>query len=150
MPKFTYLENGFKANLLAPCGLNCRVCHKYIREKKSCPGCRADDALKPKSKWVCRIKECEMLSRDEIEFCFQCKNYPCEPIKQLNKRYIKQYSVSVIDNLNEIDISGVHDFLEKEAAQWTCHSCGDIASMHKSLCPHCKGERKSKLSNKAL
>lgn len=150
MPKKCYPEKGFKTKLIAPCGLNCRVCNKYIRENNKCSGCRADESIKPKSKWVCHIKECEILARDKIDYCYQCNNYPCESINRLNKRYTKQYSVSVIKNLNEIQLSGVRAFLKNEARHWTCISCGDIVTMHKSKCPHCKEEIEKEQSNKAL
>ena len=35
-----------KTTLIAPCGMNCRLCLAYIRDKKACPGCLGDDHFK--------------------------------------------------------------------------------------------------------
>jgi hypothetical protein len=45
-----------KSTLIAPCGMNWRLCHAYIREKKVCPSCYGNDKLKSKSCAMRRIK----------------------------------------------------------------------------------------------
>ena len=34
---------------VAPCGIDCRVCWAYIRQKNTCPGCRVDEPYKSNS-----------------------------------------------------------------------------------------------------
>ena len=37
--------------LIAPCGMNCRLCWGYVREKNSCPGCLRIDTHESQKSW---------------------------------------------------------------------------------------------------
>jgi hypothetical protein len=123
--------------LIAPCGLNCRLCYAYEREKNSCPGCRGDDALKMKSCLACHIKNCETLQTEQYRYCYECSQYPCNRVKHLDKRYRGKYSTSVIENLSAIQHSGMAQFLAFERKKWTCPQCGALLCMHKQHCLVC-------------
>lgn len=52
------------------CGLNCALCPMYVGGY--CPSCGGGEGNQS-----CRIAKCS-LEQGGIEFCFDCKKYPCE------------------------------------------------------------------------
>jgi hypothetical protein len=141
MPKLSKKNKGFNTALIAPCGLNCRLCQAYIREKSSCPGCRGGDKLRTKTRVECRIKNCENLYESGAKYCFQCDRYPCEWLNHLDKRYRTKYGKSIIDNLNAINKIGIRPFIQNEKERWTCPNCGEIICVHKPNCLYCGAQR---------
>jgi Protein of unknown function (DUF3795) len=123
--------------LIAPCGMNCRLCRAYIRDKKACPGCRGDNSRKSKSCVLCRIKNCEKMNAGS-RYCFACESFPCARLKQLDKRYRTKYGMSMIDNLENISDFGIRNFIRKEREKWTCPECGRIICVHSPECVFCK------------
>lgn len=125
------------AELIAPCGINCRLCYAYIRSKKTCPGCRTGSPDKSSSCAGCKIKNCVKLAALGSYYCIDCEDFPCFLIKRLDKRYRTKYSAQPIQNLHLIRLDGIAAFLEKEDRQWACPHCGAILCMHRSECPSC-------------
>lgn len=65
------MKNFKRENLLfSLCGLNCGLCPMNLNQY--CPGCGGGEGNQS-----CSIAKCS-LQRGKIEYCFQCKNYPCE------------------------------------------------------------------------
>jgi hypothetical protein len=127
--------------LIAACGMNCGLCIGYLREKKPCGGCfKKDDLNKPNVCRSCAIVNCELLSKTESGFCYDCDKFPCSRLKQLDKRYRTKYSMSMLDNLNFIKANGMEKFLENEQKRWTCDVCGSGISVHRDFCLNCKTE----------
>jgi Protein of unknown function (DUF3795) len=126
------------STLIAPCGMNCRLCQAYIRDKKSCPGCRGDDSLKPKTRVTCKIKTCEKIVARKLKYCFKCDIFPCANLKHLDDRYIAKYGLSMIDNLNKINTLGIRQFIRNEIKRWSCPECGEMICAHKSTCLSCE------------
>jgi hypothetical protein len=126
-----------ETRLIAPCGLNCGICHAYLREKNSCPGCYSVD----ENRWVsiarCIIRKCETIKLNESGFCYECEKYPCKRMKQLDKRYSSRYGVSNLKNLEYIRENGLPAFNEKEKVQWSCPQCGGTICVHKGYCLTC-------------
>jgi hypothetical protein len=120
------------AELIAPCGMNCRLCSGYIRKKNPCPGCRGEDSLKPRYCVGCKIVNCEI--RTEA-FC-HCEK-PCRRLKELDKRYSTKYRMSMLENLRLIRERGIEAFVKREEERWACPNCGEILSCHRKECPHC-------------
>jgi hypothetical protein len=125
-----------EALLIAPCGMNCCICAAYLRKKKKCPGCRIE-ANKPVTRVICKIKTCEILAKEKLTFCFECENFPCKNLKHLDKRYLTRYSMSMIENLENIKKSGIEEFLKNEKIRWTCTECGGTICVHKGYCYNC-------------
>ena len=123
--------------LIAPCGIDCRLCYAYIRPHKACPGCRAEGPAKPISCAACKIKNCPKLASLGSDYCIDCDDFPCFLIKRLDKRYRTKYSTQPIQNLHFIRLNGIAAFIEKEDRQWTCPRCGATLSMHKPNCLSC-------------
>jgi len=126
--------------LIAPCGMNCRICYAYLREKKRCPGCRGDDTNKAPSCLKCIIKNCETVRSNSSGFCYECEVYPCKRLKQLDKRYRTKYSMSMIENLGNIRELGIGAFVENEKERWRCKKCGGVINVHRGYCSDC-GEK---------
>ncbi|HEY4785568.1 MAG TPA: DUF3795 domain-containing protein [Bacteroidales bacterium] len=135
-------NNGLSdTQLVAPCGINCRVCLAYLREKNKCSGCRAIGDFKVKHCNACRIKNCEYLPVKELNFCYDCTKYPCAKMKQLDKRYRTKYKMSVIGNLSLIKDSGLVYFTQVETEKWKCKACGGVICVHRGYCLSCGSPR---------
>jgi hypothetical protein len=125
-------------DLIAPCGINCRLCWAYIRDRDTCPGCLSVDGQRTDSRTRCRIKNCEHLAADKSKYCSdRCASFPCARLKQLDKRYRTKYGMSMIENLNQIQKLGIRQFVRNEKAKWRCPQCGELLCVHKPACLSC-------------
>ena len=130
------MADAIRISLIAPCGMNCRLCLAFSREKNTCPGCRGEDSLKSKSCALCRIKSCgEMAAK--ARYCYSCRVFPCARLKRLDKRYRTRYGMSMIQNLVEIRESGIRSFVRKEKERWACQGCGALLCVHRPECRSC-------------
>ena len=90
-----------KTELIAPCGMNCGICIAFFgytmsgkKRKMKCIGC------KPSGKSCAHLKKyCKKLTNKEIEYCYQCSDFPCKQLQNLDKRYRERFNMSMIDNL---------------------------------------------------
>jgi len=127
----------YSNNPIAPCGLNCTICHAYLREKNTCPGCYSVD----ENRWIsiarCTIRKSDTWKTNESGFCYECEKYPCKRMKQLDRRYSSRYGVSNLRNLEYIRENGLPAFYEKEKVQWSCPQCGGTICVHKRYCLTC-------------
>lgn len=135
-----------KSSLIAPCGMNCAICYAYLRQKNSCPGCRFFNAKEPVSIAWCKIRNCEFVKDNKVKFCFECDNFPCNNLKNLDKRYRTKYNMSEIENLEYIKKNGIRKFIGKEKEWWSCTECGGIINVHKGCCSKC-GENSRRQSH---
>jgi hypothetical protein len=126
-----------KSSLIASCGMNCGICRGYLREKKKCPGCRGGNENKAFSCVNCNIKNCIELNKNDLKFCFECEKFPCERIKQMDKRYRTKYNMSTIENLDTIKKFGLREFVKNEKIRWACSRCGEIICVHRGYCDSC-------------
>ena len=128
--------------LIAPCGMNCGVCFSYLAMKndlkkkgfarKYCAGCR------PRGKnCTFMANKCDLLGKGLLHFCYECENFPCRRLKNLEKRYRTKYHMSMIENLEFIKEHGIEKFLEKEEVKWRCPECGGVICCHIGLCLNC-------------
>lgn len=131
------MESQDEVLLIAPCGMNCGICVAYLRERNKCPGCRGPDENKPVTRWKCKIKTCTTFQNDNMQFCFECKDFPCKRLKTLDKRYRTKYSMSMIENLENINKLGIARFLENESKRWKCVKCGGTICVHRGYCYSC-------------
>ena len=137
------MEQGkFTPELIAPCGMNCGICKRYLAYSRGvpvergkvihCQGCR------PSNK-NCYVKRgCKKLAKKEITFCFECDNLPCENfINRLERRYRKRYNMSMVENLQELKEKGMETFLKNQERRYRCPKCGDVISVHDRKCYAC-------------
>ena len=105
--------------LIAPCGMNCGVCISYLAMKyeldkkgfarKYCAG-----YLPRGENCTFLARHCNLLRKGLVRFCYECENFPCRWLKNLDKRYSTKYHMSMIENLEFIKKHGIERFLEKE------------------------------------
>lgn len=126
---------GMTAELIAPCGMNCRLCRDYQKEKGRCGGCRPGPD--GRSLFECRIKTCAMKLESALPFCYACHDFPCRRLKKLDARYRAKYRMSQIENLENIRDNGLDEFLRGEADRWKCAECGSVLCVHNAACPSC-------------
>lgn len=132
---------GLHSMIIAPCGMNCSICMAYLRAKKKCPGCHENGLDKPSHCLKCRIKNCKYLLENKSGFCYECKKFPCTRMKQLDLRYRTNYQMSMIENLEQIQVLGITEFVRKEIMRWTCNNCGGVICVHKGYCTQCKEKK---------
>lgn len=124
--------------MLAPCGMNCAVCYRHVGIRKRaepCEGCLKGDAGKTESCRSCNIKNCAQSKG--YTHCFECGDFPCRLINNLEKSYVKRYNVSLIRNSQMAKEAGVAAFLEQDRRKWTCAKCGWAFSLHDGVCSEC-------------
>ncbi len=122
--------------MFAPCGLNCLLCYKHLATKNACPGCRQEGAGKPAHCLHCSRKDCAQARG--LTHCFQCDQFPCKLIKNLERTYIKRYGVSLIENGRAARADGLAQFMQHEKGRWSCTSCHGIVCMHDRECSDCR------------
>lgn len=122
--------------LFAPCGMNCLVCYKHCYHKKPCAGCLNGDGEKPEHCRVCKVKD-RVKSRD-LTYCYECSDFPCKWMKNLEKSYRKRYGVSLVENSGYVQKHGLEQFMEVQKEWYTCPKCGGIISLHDRECSECR------------
>ncbi len=130
---------GFSEELIAPCGMNCRICIGYFgytmsgkKRKMQCIGCRRSgkscDHLK---------KYCNKLRNKEIEYCYECKGFPCSRLQKLDKAYRNRFNMSMVANLEYIRDNGIKKFLQAQEERYTRHNCQGVICVHNGNCYPC-------------
>src|SRR3989304_284226 len=140
--------------LIAPCGMNCNICSAYLAYKYKvkdkglklayCTGCR------PRNKQCAFLKKkCKsgLLLNGQVDYCYECPDFPCERLHNLDQRYVINYGESFIENLQCIKERGINQFLLREEEKWRCPECGDVISCHNGICYDCG---LSRLENNAV
>lgn len=102
---------GFKRNDLqfSLCGLNCALCPMKLGEY--CPGCGGGDGNQG-----CPIARCS-LQRENIEYCFQCINYPCKKydgIENYDSFVTHRHQLLDMQRIQEIGIEQYHHELKEK------------------------------------
>lgn len=120
----------------APCGMNCLVCYKHCYHKKPCDGCLKSDYGKPEHCRKCKIKDC--VKAKNIMYCFECVEYPCVRVKNLEKSYNKRYQTSLMKNSELVKEKGLDEFMRLQKLKYTCKHCGGIISLHDGECSECQ------------
>ena len=136
------MEKQITNNMLAPCGMNCAICASVLDKKsKPCPGCRNGNKGKPDGCIHCVIANCNDLKETASGFCYDCKRFPCKRMQTLNARYEKNYSMSMFENLANIQTLGLDSFVATENERWVCPTCGELLCVHRKFCLSCKYPR---------
>ncbi len=82
----------FKANMVAPCGLDCNICSQALIEDDPCQGCNGPDDHKPEfCAMHCGIVLCEKRRKNGYKYCDECPDYPCEDVIEKENRQNLQY-----------------------------------------------------------
>ena len=122
--------------------MNCNVCSNYLALENDtktkgvklpyCKGCRPRD-----KKCAFVKKKCDKVLNHEVEFCYDCSEFPCELISNLAAKYEERYRMNMVDNLRFIKENGIAKFLETEEKKWECPNCGEVICCHNGICYSC-------------
>ena len=123
------------SQLFAPCGMNCMVCFAHCSTKKACGGCLGTDESKPGHCRTCLRKNCA--AERELSYFYECSDFPCRRIRDLDRSYRKRYGVSLIEQSLFVKENGIELFLENERKRYTCAACGGVISLHDHRCSEC-------------
>lgn len=134
------MNNQFKAEMVAPCGLDCNICSQALLDNDPCSGCNGPDDNKPEfcAKY-CGIVLCQKRRDNGYKYCDECSEFPCEDVMEKENRYMSQYphKESPLENLRMIREQGMDAFLDHQRSTWTCPKCGSAFSVHNRKCPKC-------------
>ena len=133
----------YSEDLIAPCGMNCRICIGYFgytvsgkKRKMKCIGC------KPRDKSCAFLKKyCKKLSKKEVNYCYECSDFPCFHLEKIDKLYRKRYNMSMIENLEYIRDNGMDDFLRQQEKKYQCPECGGVICVHNEICYSCENSK---------
>jgi hypothetical protein len=127
--------NPISEELIAPCGMNCAVCSRYLAyindlKRSQCIGCRPRN-----ERCTYLFEKCTGInntSEGNTVFCFECSQYPCKQINRMDDRYRNNYKMSIklafrtlkinrdifletcpeeLDNLTDFQLVGLQKFL---------------------------------------
>ena len=79
----------------------------------------------------------EKALKKEINYCFECEDFPCEILERLEEGYREKYKMSMIDNLKFIKENGMSEFLKSQEEKYKCDECGDVICVHNGKCYNC-------------
>ena len=126
------MKTGTKIAEIAPCGMNCRLCIGYVREKNPCDGCLTPNTRCSKA---CTLRFC---NERKGKYCdHSCDSFPCRRLNNLDKRYREKYGMSMMENLWQIEEHGIRQFVRNENIRWACPVCGELICVHRPECIHC-------------
>ena len=129
-------------NLAAPCGIYCGACRQYLLWKKDlleergykmgCKGCR----IRNKNCAFIR-RDCPALKKKELDYCYECEQFPCQKLQKIDSLYQERYSVNMVENLKRIEEIGVEKWLQEQNKLYTCPECGGEICVHDAECYDC-------------
>jgi hypothetical protein len=153
MQKEENLPGKTDKTLAAVCGLFCEACTLFIATQEDrprlkalaerfglsedevrCNGCRSDKRTTYCT--TCKMFACA--SRQEIDFCGECVEYPCPDLKQFQSE--RPHRIELWDNLEQIKIMGCEKWLKTIRQHYTCPQCQTINSAYDPRCRRCGGE----------
>lgn len=146
--------------LVAPCGLYCDICTMYrayhdrnlsllqetpknfrkqmgLQEEVdfkdiACEGCRSSVLFKYCSE--CSIRKCVL--EKGIDWCYQCESFPCQMLSDFQS----YWRMPIIENLRQIQKTGLDTWLKQEDEKWRCSKCRTKLHWFSfGICPKCGG-----------
>ena len=132
--------NPITEELIAPCGINCALCSRYLAYKNKlsrsqCIGCRPAD--RNCTYLFGKCTETNNPPTGKRTFCYECNHYPCQYLNRVDLRYRKNYHTSLIENLERIKRFGIRQFIEEQYLKHRCSRCGGLISIHNGKCFVC-------------
>jgi hypothetical protein len=136
-------KNNKRNKLIAPCGMDCGICSHYLayshhfpkrKGVPQCIGCRERNKLCAFVK-----RDCDLLRKNKVKFCFECETFPCDNLKRIDKKYTDRYQMSFIANLHFIRDEGLNGFVQNQDRKYRCPECGDTVCIHNNKCYTCSG-----------
>lgn len=130
----------------AYCGLYCAACPSYMATQRGdckelglveCKGCKSDTLT---GEWCkdCALKKC---AREKgLDFCYECKEYPCESLENFKTDKMYPYHGEVYDYMKSIKKLGKTTWLDEMTKRWNCTNCGKSFDWWTQKCLSCGSE----------
>lgn len=77
------------------------------------------------------------MKRGDFEFCYECDNFPCQGLEELDEIYQERYNVNMVNNLKRIERIGVEKWLQEQKKLYTCPQCEGEICVHDKECFDC-------------
>jgi len=126
---------------ITPCGMNCGLCASYVAMKSDLKKKGIEKTYRtgclPRSKNCHYKKQCDLLGKGLLRFCYECEDFPCRRLKTLDKHYRTFYHMSMIENVECIRDNGISRFLAREQERWRCPECGEVICCYNGICFDC-------------
>ena len=150
-----FMDNNLNYRYDAYCGLYCGSCEMLITTKKNeldniakrkgldnegvkCYGCKTDIVYEHCRN--CHLKKCA--KEKSLDFCYECKEYPCSELNQFRNDSNYPYHIEVFDNLQEVKEKGLNEWLKNQKLRWSCPSCKLEFMWYTMKCEDCGKEVK--------
>ncbi|MBE0432601.1 GNAT family N-acetyltransferase [candidate division WOR-3 bacterium] len=134
------------------CGIYCAACDTLIANEKGtvaklarawkrrpeelvCHGCKTESIAVFCIR--CKMRQCVL--KKNVEFCFECKDFPCSMLLAFRYDHAPHHS-TVLKNLKAIEQRGLKTWLKDQKARWSCPRCGTKFSWYNRTCKECGGE----------
>ena len=136
--------------LAAVCGLFCPSCVIYIAthedperlktiaenrkvtvEESKCDGCRAE--RRNSYCKTCKMYLCAM--GKGIDFCGECRDYPCEDLKSFQAEY--PHRIELWEAQKRIKEVGYERWYKEQIRHYSCPKCGTLNSAYDFTCRKC-------------
>lgn len=143
----------FDKKYAAVCGLYCEACSLFIatnddperlkklaagfkvsEETVKCYGCRS--AKRGPYCMKCKMVDCA--SKQGIDFCIECSEYPCHDIKRFQSA--APHRIEIWDDQELIKNLGYEQWLKNIRGNYTCPTCQTINSAYDLTCRACGKE----------
>ncbi|MDG6229396.1 MAG: hypothetical protein QCH96_05470, partial [Candidatus Thermoplasmatota archaeon] len=82
-------------------------------------------------------KYCKKLTKKEVDYCYQCSDFPCSHLEKIDTLYRERYNMSMIENLEFIRDNGVKEFLKQQEKKYKCPDCNGVICVHNKICYSC-------------
>lgn len=82
----------------------------------------------------CKFRDC--VNEKGVDYCYQCKEYPCHDLKTFRNDQMPHHSV-VLKNSDRMKEIGVEAWLCEQKTRWSCSQCGSMFMWYDEKCPNC-------------
>ena len=96
---------------------------------------------KPERCKICEIKICA--HEKGYDYCYECNDFPCKVLKNMEKSYTKRYATSLLGNSKIVKEKGIKHFESNEKVKWTCKKCNGVISLHDGVCSECEDKHEN-------
>jgi hypothetical protein len=145
------MENNTNKDLAGVCGICCSCCSLYIGSNEDsdririiaermnisvndlkCEGCRSE-TISVFCK-TCHFKTCS--KKKEIDFCFECTEYPCKELFLFQKE--KPHRIELWNQNEFLKTNGLEKWFSEISALHSCSNCRTINSAYDLQCRKCE------------
>ena len=99
-----------------------------------CKGCGSDLV----NEWCSRCQFRRCAAKQGIEFCFECKDFPCKKLIDFSKT--RPHRALGLRNLEQLRQISIEEWLRQQEKRWTCSQCCKDLHWYAEKCPDCGTE----------